>query len=269
MNDDLMTQDTMAMDEIEQRLRTYADARLSPTPEAVERMRAAIVARAVGATAVRGLPPRSGASVRQSWWPILSRRAVGGLLAAALTVGSSAAVFASTPGSPLYGTRLWLESLTLPQSGDARIDAQIVQLDTRDAEVEQASSNQDATAVTAALAAFDDEVTAAVRDAGNDASKLAHLEAVLQKHITVLQGVLAKVPAAAVPAIEAAITASSKALAQIEARLLQVPAPTPRHTPAPHPTPDASKPDKTPAPHSTQAPKPDKTPAAHPTPGGS
>lgn len=262
-----MNQDAMATDEMEQRLRAYADARLSPTPEAVERMRAAIVARAAGAASMRDIERRSGAVVRRSWWPIRSRRAVGALLAASLTVGSAAAVFGATPGSPLYGTRLWLEALTLPQSGDARLDAQVVQLDQRDAEVEQASSGQDAAAVTAALAAFDEEMAAAVRDAGNDPSKLAHLEAVLQKHITVLEGVLAKAPAAAVPAIEAAITASSKALAQIEARLQQLPPPTPGHTPQPHPTPDATKPDKTPAPHSTPALKPDKTTAPHPTPG--
>jgi hypothetical protein len=265
MNDDQMNQDTMAMDEMEQRLRTYAAARLSPTPEAVERMRAAIVARAAGAAAMRDVQRRPGAVVRRSWWPIRSRRAVGALLAASLTVGSAAAVFGATPGSPLYGTRLWLEALTLPQSGDARIDAQVVRLDQRDAEVERASSGHDAAAITAALAAFDEEMAAAIRDAGNDPSKLAHLETVLQKHITVLEGVRANAPAAAVPAIEGAITASSKALAQIEARLRQLPPPTPGHTPQPHPTPDATKPDKTPALHST--PKPDRTPAPHPTPG--
>ena len=262
-----MNRDTTATDEMEQRLRAYADARLSPTPEAVERMRAAIVARAAGAAAMRDVQRRSGAVARRGWWPIRSRRAVGALLAASLTVGSAAAVFAATPGSPLYGTRLWLEALTLPQSGDARLDAQVVQLDQRNAEVEQASIAKDAAAVTAALAAFDEELAIAVRDAGNDPSKLAHLEAVLQKHITVLEGVLANAPASAVPAIKAAITASSKALAQIEARLQQLPPPTPGHTSPPHPTPDATKPTKTPAPHSTLAPKPDKTPATHPTPG--
>jgi hypothetical protein len=267
MNDDLMNQDPTATDEMEQRLRAYADARLSPTPEAVERMRAAIVARAAGATAMRDVRRSSGAVARRSWWPIRSRRAVGALLAASLTVGSAAAVFAATPGSPLYGTRLWLETLTLPVSGDARIDAQVVQLDQRDAEVEQASLAQNPGAVTAALAAFDEEMATAIRDAGNDASKLAHLEAVLQKHIAVLQGVLAKAPGSAVPAIEAAITASSKAMAQIEAKLKQLPTPTQRPTQPPHPTPDATKPAKTPAPRSTTAPKPDKTPAPHPTPG--
>lgn len=266
MNDDPMNQDPTAMDEMEQRLRTYADARLSPSPEAVERMRSAIVARAAGAAAMRDVQRRSGTIVRRSWWPIRSRRAVGALLAASLTVGSAAAVFAATPGSPLYGTRLWLEALTLPQSGVARLDAQVGQLDQRDAELEQASSAKDTAAVTAALAAFDDELATAIRDAGDDPSKLAHLQTVLQKHLAVLRDVLANAPASAVPAIEGAITASSKALAQIEARLQQLPPPTPRHTPAPHPTPDATKPDKTPAPHSTPAPNPDKTPAPHPTP---
>jgi hypothetical protein len=267
MNDDLMNQDMTAIDEMEQRLRAYADARLSPTPEAVERMRAAIVARAAAAPATRGLRRPSGAVVWRSWWPIRSRRAVGALLAASLSVGSAAAVFAASPGSPLYGTRLWLEALTLPAAGDARVAAQVEQLDQRDAEVQQATLAQDAGAVTAALAGFDQEMANAVHDAGNDPTRLAHLEAVLQKHIAVLQGVEANAPASAVPAIENAITASSKALAQIEAKLKQLPPPTPGHTPPPHPTPDATKPPKTPAPRSTPAPKPDKTPAAHPTPG--
>lgn len=263
MNDDLMNQDTMATDEMEQRLHAYADARLSPTPDAVERMRAAIMARAAATAALGDVRRRAGTVVRRSWWPIRSRRAIGALLAASMSVGSAAAVFAATPGSPLYGTRLWLEALTLPQSGDARIDAQVVQLDQRDAEVVQASSAQDAAAVRAALAAFDDEMAAAIRDAGNDPSKLAHLETVLQKHITVLEGVLANAPATAVPAIEGAITASSKALAQIESPLRQLPQPTPGHTSQPHSTLDATEPDKTQAPRST--PRPDKTLAPHPT----
>ena len=129
-----MKPDTMATDEMEQRLRAYADARLSPTPEAVERMRAAIVARAAGGRAMRDGQRRTGAVVGPAWWPIRSRRAIGALLAASLTLGSTAAVFGATPGSPLYGTRLWLELLTLPQSGDARLDAQVAQLDQRDAE---------------------------------------------------------------------------------------------------------------------------------------
>lgn len=267
MNDEPMNVDTTATDEMEQRLRAYAAARLSPTPEAVERMRAAIVARAAGAVAMRDVQRRPASVVRRSWWPIRSRRTAGALLAASLTVGSAAAVFAATPGSPLYGTRLWLEAMTLPRSGDARIDAQAGQLGQRDAEVENASSAHDAVAVTAALAAFDEELLTAVSDAGNDPTKLAHLEVVLQKHLTVLRGVLAGAPAAAVPAIEGAIVASSKALAQIEARLQQLPAPTPRHTPAPHATPDATRPTKTPAAHSTPAPKPNRTPAPHQTPG--
>ncbi len=264
MNDELMNQDTTAIDEMEQRLRAYADARLSPTPEAVERMRAAIIARAAVSGATRGVRRPSAALLR--WWPMRSRRAVGALLAASLTVGSAAAVFAATPGSPLYATRLWLETLTLPASGDARVAAQVEQLDQRDAEVEQASLANDAGAVTAALAAFDMEMAQAVRDAGDDASKLAHLEAVLQKHLAVLQGVEAKVPPSAVGAIEAAIVTSSKLLQQIEAKLQGLPQATPPgHTPPPHPGPDTGKPVKTNAPQSSPGPKPDRMP--RPTPG--
>jgi hypothetical protein len=259
MNDDLMNNHKTATDEMEQRLRAYADARLSPTRDAVECMRATIVARAAAQAATRDVQRPFGALIRGSWWPIRSRRAVGALLAACLTVGSAAAVFGAVPGSPLYGTRLWLESLTLPSSGDARVAAQVAQLDQRDAELEQASLADDGGAVKAALAAFDQEIANAVHDAGNDPGRLAHLEAELQKHIAVLRGVEATAPASAVPAIEAAIAASSKAIQEIEARLQQLPTPTPGHTPAPHPTPGPKPTNpRTPsaAPHPTPGPKP-------------
>jgi len=264
MNDEPMHDDPTAIEEMEQRLLAYADARLSPSPEAVDRMRAAIVARAAGAAAMRDVQRPSAALNGRGWWPFRSRRAAGVLLAASLTVGSAAAVFAATPGSPLYATRLWLQSLTLPSSGDARIAAQVDQLEQRDAEVAQASLAQDPAAITSALAAFDQEIADAVRDAGNDPARLARLEIVLQKHITVLQGVEASAPAAAVPAIEAAIEASSKAIAQIEANLRQLPGLTPGHTPPPRPTPDARQ---TPAPNATSsATKPTNTQPPRPSP---
>lgn len=272
MSDDHMRDDGTAFDEMEQRLRAYADARLSPTSDAVARMRAAMVARAADAAAMQGFEARRAALTDTTgpsaiertsarWWRMPSRRAVSALLAAALTVGSAAAVLAATPGSALYGTKLWIEGLTLPSSGDARAAAQITQLDQRMTEVQAAARSNDLHGVTTALAAFEAEVTTAVTDAGNDMARLEQLETALGRHIDVLTALEATVPAPAVDAIADAIDASSKAIDVIEARLAAAPGGPPAgHTPVPHPTrrPAPDLPERTPA--------PDRTPPPHPSP---
>lgn len=270
MSDEHVIDDDGTDDEIEQRLRAYAATRLSPSADAVARMRAAIVARAADAAAMEGFEARR-AAIRDTtgpsafertssrWWRLPSRRAVSALLAASLVVGSAAAVLGATPGSALYGTRLWIEGLALPASGDARAAAQVTQLDQRIAEVQAAALNNDPAAVTAALAAFETEVTTAVADAGDDAARLQQLETALGKHIAVLTALESSVPAQAVDAIANAIDASSKAIDVIEARLGGAPGgPTPDRTPPPHPTPRPTPnlPDRTPVPERTPAPHP-------------
>jgi hypothetical protein len=270
MSDEHVIDDDGTDEEMEQRLRAYAAARLSPSSDAVARLRAAIVARAADAAAVEGFEARR-AAMRDTtgpsafertsprWWRLPTRRAVSALLASALLVGSAAAVLAATPGSALYGPRLWIEGLTLPASGDARAAAQVTQLDKRIADVQAAALVNDPAAVTAALSAFETELTTAVVDAADNAARLEQLETALGKHIVVLTSLEGTVPAQAVNAIGNAIDASSRAIDVIEARLARAPGgPTPGHTAPPHPTPRPTPdlPDKTPAPERTPAPHP-------------
>jgi Domain of unknown function (DUF5667) len=226
MNEDTEMDDRTGHDEVERRLRAYADARLSPSAEASGRMRTAVVARPA-ATGLRSLP-----------WLLRSRRAAALLLAATMAAGSAAAVFAATPGSPLYSTRLWFESLSLPASGDARSAAQVGDLAQRLAEAQTAVNDGDSNAVAAALTAFNDELAAALRDAGNDPTRLAQLEAALAQHVADLRALEAGAPPQSVAAIEAAIAASTKAVQVIEAQAHQ---PATHPTPAP-PTPPANRP---------------------------
>jgi hypothetical protein len=241
MNEDTdMHDDRYVDDEIEARLRAYADARLSPSPEAVDRMRAAIVARAAGAEALHeterdparraglthGDARRLGSPIS---WFLRPRRAAALVLAATVAIGSTAAVFGATPGSALYGTRLWLESLSLPASSDARAAAQVGQLAQRLQEAQNAAKGGDPNAVAAALDAYQDEVAAALQDAGEDSDRLARLNAALGIHVVALQTLASSAPAGAAPAIDAAIDASHQAVKQIEAKTqTPPPAPTPR-----------------------------------------
>ncbi len=222
MNEDTDMHDDRYADEIEARLRAYAEARLSPSPEAVDRMRAAIMARAAGAEALR----ETERALARISWLLRPRRAAALVLAATVAIGSTAAVFGATPGSALYGTRLWLEGLTLPSSSDARAAAQVGQLAQRLQEAQNAANGGDPAAVSAALDAYQDEVAAAVRDAGGDANRLARLEAALGIHVAALEALQSTAPAAAAPAIVAALDASHTTVKQIQAKT--PPSPTPR-----------------------------------------
>jgi hypothetical protein len=250
MNEDRDMHDDRTMDdEIEARLQAYADARLSPSPEVASRMRTAIVARAAGAQALReiGRGPimlagtsHPGSQRRGSpiSWLLRPRRVAALVLAATVAVGSTAAVVGATPGNALYGARLWLEGLTLPASSDARAAAQVGQLAQRVQEAENAAKGGDPNAVAAALGAYQDEIGAALRDAGEDSDRLARLHAALGVHVVALQTLESAAPAGAAPAINAAIDASHQAVKQIEAKT-QTPPPAP--TPPPPPTPRPSR----------------------------
>lgn len=240
MNEDSEMDDRTMDDEIEARLQAYAAARLSPAPDVVARMRAAVVAQAAGAAALRDVErgPAAlagpGHAIRRRLdspisWLLRPRRAAALLLAATVAVGSTAAVFGATPGSALYGTRLWLEGVTLPASSDARAAAQVGRLAERLQEAQKAANGGDPNAVAAALAAYQDEVAAALRDAGQDSDRLARLHAALGVHVVALQTLESAAPADAAPAIDAAIDASHAAAGQIEAKTqTPPPAPTPR-----------------------------------------
>jgi hypothetical protein len=206
--------------ELERRLRAYAGVRLSPDAWASVRMRADVIE--------RGRTLREEQARRGVAWTIRFRRSLLlGLVAVLAVMAGGSAALAATPGGPLYGTRIAIESALLPGSGDARSDAQLGQLGER---VDEAGANADPAAVGAALAEYEREVGVALADAGTDADRLARLRAVLANHIDVLRALVKTNPSAAA-AIENAIEESSKAITKIEARQH---ADHPERTPPPH-----------------------------------
>jgi hypothetical protein len=191
--------------DVARRLEAYADARLRPDPVAMLRVRSAIVAEARGPGAV---PSR-----RWRW------RLGGALLAAALlVVGMVGVVAASQAGGPLYGTRLWAESMTLPTQPSARAAAQLVRLDQRLQEVQAALAAHDAGAAAAALDAYRSILDETVAATPASTTEDERLQADIAKHLAVLQALLATAPRAAVNGLQNAIEHSDHGLQQIEQR---------------------------------------------------
>jgi hypothetical protein len=131
-----------------------------------------------------------------------------------MVFGTSAAVFAAPPGSPFYNARVAIETAFLPNDLDARLAAHEQHLEDRLFEAQLAAARGDAEGLDAALAAYQAEVDASVADVGEDASRLAHLEEMLAKHVAVLTALEVKVPEQA--AIENALENSQKAIVNIK-----------------------------------------------------
>jgi hypothetical protein len=282
MNDDLMNSRTAGGQELARRLEAYAQARLSPDQAAMARIRARVMLDArmqlelIPTIAIASGPTPPG-------WARIARRLrrpAAVLLAAALSLGAvGGAAFAAQPGGPLYGARLWIEAATLPTDPVARTTADVSRLEARLGEVMRASRNGDEHAEDAALVAYEGVVDDALQTAGADDALLAELEQVLGKHLTVLNGLLDKVPEQARSGIENAIEKSGKALEKAGGQGSHAggnqgggqgggqggnPANTPR--PTPHRTPKPP-PNKTPPPHAQpERTEPAGPPASHPGP---
>lgn len=217
---DPFDRDLEAIDEIEDLLAAYADARLTPSGPVVARMRAQVLREATLRNAIAATERRTAASNgARTWrWEVprirVPRRAVALGMAATLTLGASGAVLAAPPGSPFYNARVAIETALLPSQVDDRLAAHERHLDQRLAEAEAAAARGDLVALEAALAAYRTEVDAAVSDVGDDAGRLAHLEAELAKHTAVLEALAARLPEQA--AIGHAIDASQKAARKLQ-----------------------------------------------------
>lgn len=213
--------DLAALDQIEDLLEAYADARLSPPGPVLARMRANVLREASRRSALAAIEERRAAlEVARGPWGLprlqLPRRAIALGMAAALTIGTSAAVLAAPPGSPFYNARVALEVAFLPVQVDQRLASREQHLDDRLAEAEAAAARGDLGGLAAALAAYQAEVDAAVAEVGDDAARLAHLEAELARHTAALQALAATVPEQA--AIEHAIDTSQKAATKLKDR---------------------------------------------------
>ena len=230
--------------ELDWRLHAYIAARLSPSVDASRRMRSAVVARAADAAAIRAfeaerlalqeaqrLERQRGLS---GFLRLYTRRGAAAFLAASMLFGSSVAVLAATPSSPLYGARIWLETALLPASGDARAAAHVTLLEVRVEDAEHAAGGGDSNGVGTALAAYRAEMLAAIEDAAGDPARLAALRAALDVHLLLLEQLEKSAPDGAQNAIHQTINDSRKAAKDLV--ISPTPAPTPESNPLPEPT---------------------------------
>jgi uncharacterized protein DUF5667 len=214
--------DLASLDRLEDLLEAYCEKHLAPRAAVLARIRANVLAEAsttVAMTAAANRPRLVESRTTPVRWalpPRLARTAFGLGFAAALMVGTSAAVLAAPPGSPFYNARVFLETFVLPTQADARLARHEELIQERLDEAELAAARGDTAALAAALAAYQAEVDAATADIGTDPTQLAHLEAELAKHTAALTALAARLPEQS--SIEHAIDASSKALTKLQAK---------------------------------------------------
>lgn len=196
--------------EIERRLDAFARARLTPDPRSVARARARVMREA----RLQRHPPATGAgdvaALAFSSHRSTARRLAMPLLAASLWLGVAVgSVAAAQAGGPLYATRIWIETATLPADPVDRTAAEISRLDARLADALTAAARGDTGAVAAALTAYgqiaDDLITAS---AGIETLEDL-VSAALDRHRALLTAVAASLldgaDSAATTALETAI----------------------------------------------------------------
>lgn len=196
--------------EIERRLELYARARLSSDPQAKARARARLMREARLQFDAARIAAHLVPTVAQASGRSFVRRVAMPLLAASVwlivAVGS---ISAAQAGGPLYATRLWIETASLPSSGAARLAAEFERLDARLGEATQAAARGDSGAVQAALDAYEQIADETIASAAGDAALEAQVAAALDQHRVVLTAVADKLGAkgndTATAAVEAAI----------------------------------------------------------------
>ena len=229
----------VALDAVEDLLDAYADARLSPNRPVLARMRAAVMAEAQSAAALRAAEERQVAAAatvldtaprRRFGLPrltlaSLARPAFALGFAGLLAISTGTAITAASPGSPLYMARVGLEQVFLPAQIDARFASHEQHLAERLAEAEAAAASGDAVALEAALAAYHDEVDQTLADIGDDYGRLEHFQAVLESHVAKLTALSLSLPTEvargnaeehAVQASENAVTKATDTVAKVQ-----------------------------------------------------
>jgi hypothetical protein len=253
-------------------LHAYAETRLTPDLATSSRIRARVLAVAhrraelAGADVSRALLSAATARAKES--PVRTvprrrgRRLAAGLLAATLAVAGAAGVaLASQAGGPLYPTRLWSETLTLPTDPSARAVAQLDRLERRLAEATAAARVGDVAAVQVAVQAYQDILEDAARaaEAAGDHVAAAVLETGVGQNLSILQALTDSVPSSATDAIRHAIERSGTAIDRVRGI---GPAPSEERAPTPA---GGQEPPKTGG-SRAGAPAPTAAPAGAPTP---
>ncbi len=225
------------------RLGAYAEFRLSPDLATSSRLRARVLAVAhrqaalASADAALTILPRaddesaqpSGEARDRHHTPSRPRsrrwsRAAAAILAASLaTAIAVGGVSAARPGGPLYETRLWAETLTLPGDPLARAVAELGRLRDRLREAGEADRAGDARGAMTALAAYEsilEQASASAILAGDDVAA-AVLETGVGRNIEVLRALAGPVrtnaSASITRAVEAAIARSTDTVERIGA----------------------------------------------------
>jgi len=196
-------------------LQAYARAELQPDTAALGRMRANVLA-AIGTQFPR---PSLVERVRGAFAAFGGRRAVLAFVTASLVLFALAggAFAASRAGGPLYGTRLNVETLTLPSEANARTDAQIARLQARLDEASDGAIHGNGAAVTAALDAYWQILDEALAAAGDDVDRDLRLELELERHRVVLTALVGELPEGAAEAIQRVLDRQAGTIEAIKA----------------------------------------------------
>ena len=260
--------DLLALDEVEDILQAYADARLAPRKPVLARMRAAVVAEAASAAAARAgqeraaaaaaslaEAPRGRLNLPRLRLASFARPAFALGFAGLLAISTGTAITSASPGSPLYMARVALEDMFLPVQIDARFASHEQHLDERLAEAEAAASGGDPVALEAALAAYQAEIDQTLADIGDDYGRLARFQAVLERHIAKLTALSlplstdvasGKAEEHAIQASQSAVTKAADAVTKVKEKKADANnrPPTPRgdDNPPPRPTVPAVQP---------------------------
>ena len=214
--------DTMHLDEeVERELTAYASARLSPDRFARTRMRAYVMEHARERAALAAAPRVPGFfSLRLS----LRGLAAVGLVAVLAISGGAATALAASPGGPLYGVRVQIETALLPASGAARADAQLGLINERADEITNALDDGNASGADAAADAYGNQVDAAIANAAAQRAALLDLRATLTKQLAHFQ-TLVKPNDTASANLQKLIAKTEAAIAGVDAKLAALPNP--------------------------------------------
>jgi len=215
------------VDELGILLARYADTVLKPDPFAMDRVRSELRARAQRASvhrraealAVAALPAPV-VPVRRGLFAGWSLRRASFAMAASLVLGVSVATTtfaASRAGGPLYDTRVFLDTATLPRDSGPRLQAELALAETRLAEASAAAAENDANAVAAALDAFNGIVVMTCDEQTALGARPDVVIQAFQHHLQTLQAIAATAPATAQGALAHAMAESSKAMQVLEA----------------------------------------------------
>ena len=203
-----------AGEELERVMARYARVRLDPSPAEARRARAAVMEHAWRAR-LESLPaaPARRRTPFAHWSPRRLATTGAAAVLAGLLVGSSAFA-ASRAGGPLYGVRLAVEDATLPADPSARLQAEIANAQARLAEAYDAEVRGDQGALTAALSAYGEDATTLAAATGPSAEQAL---AALQQHQDVLQSLIGRAPASALPGLDRALLSSDSAIQRLTA----------------------------------------------------